>query len=93
MIVDRIIPHVCVDESLQSIPGADAQLPPAPLLPNGGYASVLPYFVDMGMMYACNGKERTAKQIQRLLEQTGWKLEAVVPGDVLSTSKVIAIAA
>ena len=93
VIVDGLLSYACVDENLKEIPGASARLPPAPLLPNGGYSNAVSYFVDLQMAGMCNGKERTITQMQELLTQTGWRLESVIQGKILNTSKVIAVAA
>lgn len=91
VIVDNLIPYACVDENLQTIPGAGYPLPPKPVLPNNGHASAVAYFQDMAMIGMLNGKERTIPQVQGLLDETGWKLEKIIQGTNFSTQKAIAI--
>ena len=47
MIIDNLMSYACVEEDLRTIPGAERELPPAPLLPNGGHSSTFAYTEDM----------------------------------------------
>ena len=47
MIIDNLMSYACVEEELRTIPGAMRDLPPAPLLPNGGHSSTFAYTEDM----------------------------------------------
>lgn len=90
LVLDQILSYACPDDSLQTIPGVATSRPPAPLLPNGGYAAAVGYYIDMQMVEMCNGRDRTAAQLVDLLAQAGWKAERVVLGGATSLGKVIA---
>ena len=91
VILDIPLPYACVNDIGKNILVVNEQSHPAPLLPNGGCANAFSYFADMQMAQMCNGKERTMDQVQELLRTTGWRLESVAIGRVLSTSKFIAV--
>ncbi|KAA1472201.1 O-methyltransferase [Dentipellis sp. KUC8613] len=93
LIIDHIISYACKDEAARDVPGVAKPLPPAPLLPHWGQASVTSYLGDMQMLTLCNGQERTATQLRDLLAQTGWKLVEVRrgPGLLLSFQNAIAV--
>ena len=94
MIIEHLMAYACVDEGLNSIPGATIPPPPAPLLANGGQSSTIAYFQDLQMLSMLNGKERTVAQFKELLEQTGWKLQAVTRGRQASNpGKIVAVPA
>jgi hypothetical protein len=93
IVVDNLMPYACVDDSLKDVPGADLALPPAPLLPNGGHASAVSYYEDLGMLLLMNGKERTIRDVHSLLESAGWRLVRIVHCSAYTTSKAIAVPA
>ena len=45
----------------------------------------------MHMIEMLNGTERTIPQMQKVIEEAGWKLDRVVQGVNFGTQKVIAI--
>ena len=47
MIVDNLMSYACRNKELDKIPGAQPAPVPAPLLPNGGYSSVIAYYEDI----------------------------------------------
>ncbi|GJE87381.1 S-adenosyl-L-methionine-dependent methyltransferase [Phanerochaete sordida] len=77
IIVENFSAHACEDDTVKSIPGAERPAPPKPLLPNGGHASTISYQSDIQMMEAVNGQERTIKEFQNILQQSGWKMSSV----------------
>ncbi|KAK7038000.1 4-O-methyltransferase 1 [Favolaschia claudopus] len=73
VLFDLVMPYAC------ATPGAPPV--PAPLLPNLGIAGAgFVTNLDMEMMTAFNGKERTVDQFRALGEASGWKLEEAKPG-------------
>ncbi|KIP10249.1 hypothetical protein PHLGIDRAFT_85462 [Phlebiopsis gigantea 11061_1 CR5-6] len=77
IIIDNLMSYACVEEELRNIPGALRDLPPPPLLPNGGHSSTFAYTEDMLMLEMSNGQERTIRQVKELMARSGWKLESV----------------
>ena len=77
VISDRIIPYA-------------TQLPNSPLLENYGRASSTAFGLDIGVMSAMNGLERTHGEMEEVARKAGWKLESLtkVPGDVCSANIV-----
>lgn len=53
MIADSLMAYACVNKELEDIPGATVLLPPAPLLPNGGHASVMRSLLDVHVRRFC----------------------------------------
>lgn len=47
VVVDTILPYACAEDGVSSIPGAEKPRLPAPLLPNGGHANIIPYMMDL----------------------------------------------
>jgi hypothetical protein len=93
IIIDNVMLYACEDESLKEVPGAEIELPPAPLLPNGGHSRTTWYYEDLGMLALQNGKERTMSEFRTLLANSGWKLVRIVHDPAYSTSKAIAVPA
>ncbi|KAJ7643408.1 O-methyltransferase [Mycena polygramma] len=81
LVLEHLVPLVCgEDEAYKHIPGAvpkPEEVPPAPLLPNLGIVSMMPYFVDMQMMALLRGCERTFPHYYTLLKDAGWEIEEV----------------
>ena len=46
LVVDNLMPYAAAEDA-QGIPGAERPMVPSPLLPNGGYANVIPYYQDI----------------------------------------------
>lgn len=80
VLIDCIIPHSCSAVEVD-IPGANSPAPPAPLLANMGAANASPYFTDLSMYVHFNGQDRTLAHIVGLLNEAGWAVERVHPGD------------
>ena len=93
VVVEQLVSHVCVDDDLARIPGAAVHAPPAPLLPNGGYASAVPHYMDISMMELFNANERTVREFQALFDRSGWRLVQVVQDNGIVTSKLIGVPA
>ncbi|KIP10236.1 hypothetical protein PHLGIDRAFT_266603 [Phlebiopsis gigantea 11061_1 CR5-6] len=93
IIIDSLMNYACIDPKLVSIPGAQRNTPPEPLLPNGGCASALKYFVDIQMLSLFNGKERTTRQFQELMRAAGWRLSEIHETGIgsASTQKAIGV--
>lgn len=48
VITDNIVSHACLESpDVLAIPDATDKVPPPPLLPNGGHASLVQYYSDM----------------------------------------------
>ncbi|GJE87393.1 S-adenosyl-L-methionine-dependent methyltransferase [Phanerochaete sordida] len=91
VIVDSLVSYACEDDDLKNIPGAVRPVPPKPLLPNMGHAATAAYQIDIQMLDSLNGKERTVKEMNTLMEQTGWRLVQVHQSTTFSTCKVIGV--
>ncbi|KAI0060099.1 S-adenosyl-L-methionine-dependent methyltransferase [Artomyces pyxidatus] len=93
VIRDNLMLYACAEDAAKGIPGAAQNLPPAPLLPNRGQATAMPYFVDMQMMGFFNGMERTFTQVKELMAQAGWRVAEVHHGEPfqLSQQKVVGV--
>ncbi|KAI0032886.1 S-adenosyl-L-methionine-dependent methyltransferase [Vararia minispora EC-137] len=80
VIFDAIMPYACAYDG----PFADAVAPvkaPWPLLANMGMAlGGFVTWVDLHMLNAFNGKERTVGEFIELGRKSGWKLESLRPG-------------
>ncbi|KAH8916648.1 S-adenosyl-L-methionine-dependent methyltransferase [Atractiella rhizophila] len=92
VILDRILKYSAPDATLP--PSSIYQPPsaPPPLLSNFGGGLAFPYTLDLGMMNLNNGEERTISAWTALIEQSGFKIEAL-RGDLLgiSVSSIICV--
>ncbi|EJD43680.1 O-methyltransferase [Auricularia subglabra TFB-10046 SS5] len=79
VLLDQIVPYACrhSDTTPTQIPGGETTFAPEPLLANMGSASIHKYYADMQMLIALNAQERTLPHFDRLLRETGWKIERV----------------
>ncbi|KAG6883309.1 hypothetical protein C0993_006877 [Termitomyces sp. T159_Od127] len=74
VVVDSIVAHACHDPTIEQGLNSGYKEAPTPLLPNYGAANVMPYLLDLAMMFWLNTQERTIGQLDKLLQNTGWKL-------------------
>ena len=52
LIIHSVMSYACSDDtSLIDVPGAEGQLPPAPLLPNNGHANIAGYLGDIQVFH------------------------------------------
>lgn len=78
IIVEHVLQHACrTDNAADITPGANEDVFPEPLLPNGGLARANPYLLDVQMMGAMNGQEKTLEHMKRVLHMGGWKIEHI----------------
>ncbi|TDL27010.1 S-adenosyl-L-methionine-dependent methyltransferase [Rickenella mellea] len=78
LLVDNLMSFACPDTSpTTTIPGGASEPPPPPLLANYGHASAFLHMIDLQMLTALNGQERTLVHLAKLLEGAGWKLTKV----------------
>ncbi|KAI0820083.1 S-adenosyl-L-methionine-dependent methyltransferase [Trametes gibbosa] len=82
LLVDNLLPYACVDDKVDpssSSGGAVRSLVPegSPLLPNLGRASANGYILDISMLCCFDAKERTYREVETLMQATGWKITDV----------------
>ncbi|KAA1478055.1 S-adenosyl-L-methionine-dependent methyltransferase [Dentipellis sp. KUC8613] len=88
IIVENIMRYACHDPSPSgesAIPGAAVAEAPEPLLANFGAVNELEYLYDMTMFLMFNAQERTFHHFERLLRESGWRLQMIRRNDVDST--------
>ncbi|TFK47376.1 O-methyltransferase [Heliocybe sulcata] len=73
VIGDFQVPYACSDNGDLDIPGAQAPLPPKPLLANLGKSSFVTYAFDITMQVLLNGQERTTAHQVDLARRAGWR--------------------
>ncbi|TCD62059.1 hypothetical protein EIP91_007518 [Steccherinum ochraceum] len=92
VVIDALLQNNCLsDGKWKHIPGGEAEVAPAPLLPNFGIAKSDEAYVDILVMTVTNTQERTLDEVNTLLEATGWKLERVHRFPPPSLPQVVAI--
>jgi len=83
VVFDYLMPYACENTKGPSVSGPPVV--PAPLLPNAGPGmDIFISMVDMHMMNLLGGQERTVDEFAVLGKATGWKLEAVKPGPMVT---------
>jgi len=85
VVIDAVIQYACAADRKPTGeagdivfegPGKNGEVP-AGLLPNLGRAAAGNYFLDLMMMTVNNGKERTAGDLARVMDASGWKIEKI----------------
>ncbi|TCD62062.1 hypothetical protein EIP91_007521 [Steccherinum ochraceum] len=94
VVIDALLQNNCPsDGKWKHIRGGEAEIAPAPLLPNFGIAKSDEAYVDILLMSVTNTQERTLDEVNALFEATGWKLERVHRFPPPSIPQVVAVPA